>query len=166
MDTKKTKKKSSTNQEKKEKRKNERKTWNLEDGVAMQVEVMSVTISTSKIIPTLGAINTFLKHIPNVILIIQDPDDDEVIVVKRNLAAAAEEEDDKENHRNSGSDSSSRCLLKKRVSPQRKSTWSTTPTEEAMVQDWVSQLHHWISQHSQPDMVSPINALMSILTTT
>ena len=153
MDTKKTKKKSSTNHEKKEKRKNERKTWNLEDGVAMQVEVMSVTISTSKIIPTLC---TFLKNMPIVFLLIQDPDDDEVIVVKRNLAAAAEEEDDKENHRTSGSDSSSRCLLKKRVSPQRKSTWSTTPKEEAMVQDWVSQLHHWISQHSQPDMVSPV----------
>ena len=153
MDTKKTKKKSSTNNEKKEKRKNERKTWNLEDGVAMQVEVMSVTISTSKIIPTLC---TFLKNMPIVFLLIQDPDDDEVIVVKRNLAAAAEEEDDKENHRTSGSDSSSRCLLKKRVSPQRKSTWSTTPKEEAMVQDWVSQLYHWISQHGQPDMVSPL----------
>ena len=108
---------------------------------------------------SLGAGNTFLKHMPIVILLIQDPDDDEVIVVKRNLAAAAEEkeeEDDKENHRTSGSDSSSLCLLKKRVSPQRKSTWSTTPKEEAMVQDWVSQLHHWISQHSQPDMVSPV----------
>ena len=159
MDTKKTKKKSSTNHEKKEKRKNERKTWNLEDGVAMQVEVMSlmsVTISTSKIIPTLGAGSTLLKNMPIVFLLIQDPDDDEVIVVKRNLAAAAEEEDDKENHRTTGSDSSSRCLLKKRVSPQRKSTWSTTPKEEAMVQDWVSQLYHWISQHGQPDMVSPL----------
>ena len=40
MDTKKIKKKSSTNHEKKEKRKNERKTWNLEDGVAMQVQVI------------------------------------------------------------------------------------------------------------------------------
>ena len=156
MDTKKTKEKSSTNHEKKERRKNERKTWNLEDGVAMQVEVMSVTISTSKIIPTLGAGSTFLKNMPIVFLLIQDPDDDEVIVVKRNLAAAAEEEDDKENHRTTGSDSSSRCLLKKRVSPQRKSTWSTTPKEEAMVQDWVSQLYHWISQHGQPDMVSPL----------
>ena len=108
--------------------------------------------------PNTGEGNAFCKHMPIVILLIQDPDDDEVIVVKRNLAAAAEEEeeDDKENHRTSGSDSSSRCLLKKRVSPQRRSTWSTTPKEEAMVQDWVSQLHHWISQHGQPDMVSPL----------
>ena len=62
----------------------------------------------------------------------------------------ADEEDDKENHR---SGSPSRCLLKQRFPSLGKSTWSTTPKEEAMVQGWVSQLQY---KHCQPDMVSPM----------